>query len=253
MKKFWLVVVFSLVAGGLPALSFRLVSDIWQPFTGPDNRDPGFMVELAGTILKRLGYDWNYERLPWTRALRNTVSGEADILISVPDYQAKAEGLVLCSEPFAFTTTDFFTTADSKWTFGGIASLHGQILGIVQDYTYAPELDLYITKNRARPDVISIASGDNPIEVSLRHLVSGRSTVLVDDRLVVLQTATSLGLDKGLRWAGRLGQPTPLFLAISPNRPWAADLARQLATALVAFKKTPEFTQLLAKYGVAPW
>ena len=242
--------MFASLATLAPAQSLKMIADNWAPYTDAEGTSPGFMTEMAQAAIAKAGFTVTYELVPWTRAVAQVKEGKADLLLAVLGDQVKTEGLISCSEPFAFTTTDLYTLKTSTWTYKDISSMEGQSLGAIQDYEYGDELNPYVKKYAKDDTRVAFSTGDIPIQTSIRKLVAGRVTVLVDDRTVVMWHAGKLGVQDKVRLAGTSGKPLPVFMAVSPKLNNAAAVADKIAAALKEFKKTPECAKILAKYGV---
>ncbi len=234
------------------AQTLTMLADNWAPFTDQEGATPGYMTEIAKAVIAKAGYSVKYELIPWTRAVADVKAGKADLLLAVLDSQVKEEGLIECAEPFAYTTMDFFTVKSSSWEFKGVSSLDGQSLGVIQDYVYGDEMDNYIKKYSKDESKVSFSTGEIPIETSIKKLVAGRITLLLDDRSVVMLHAKTLGMADKIRFAGSSGKPLPVYLAVSPKLANAAEVAAKISDTLKEFKKTPEYAQILAKYNITP-
>ncbi|WP_245628672.1 type 2 periplasmic-binding domain-containing protein [Salidesulfovibrio brasiliensis] len=44
-------------------------TEIWEPYYGPNLKDEGMLVELAGEVLKRAGYALDVQYMSWNRAV----------------------------------------------------------------------------------------------------------------------------------------------------------------------------------------
>ena len=60
----------------------KLVNDPWPPYTGETLPGKGIATEIVVTALRRAGYETQVTFVPWKRALKGTIDGTYDILIT---------------------------------------------------------------------------------------------------------------------------------------------------------------------------
>jgi polar amino acid transport system substrate-binding protein len=126
-------------------------------------------------------------------------------------------------------------------------------LGIIQDYSYGEDLDVYIEENKRNSSLISIATGDNALETLIKQLNGGRIDVMIEDKLVAQFNIASLGYADNLKTIAVVSDPEQLWIGFSPANPKSGEYARILSEGMIKFRNDGRLKTILDKYGLSDW
>lgn len=236
------------------AESVTILSDEWYPINGdPTASKPGYMIEIARTILAKHDHALDYRIAPWKRSILEVRQGNADCIIGA--YKTDAPDFVFPDNAWGKATFNFYTKSDSTWTYRGLSKLYEIRIGVIEGYSYSTELDQHIAENRQAP-AIQVTSGDNALEQNIRKLFANRLDAIVSFKPVVMEKLTQLKSDgklsqtSGLRLAGTLEAPQLLYIACSPNKASSKYYTRIFSQGIVDLRQSGELQKILSKYGI---
>lgn len=240
-----------LSCGPLPAgEALRLASDDWCPFVCAAAGKPidGYLVETTARALQLGGYSGVAVLMPLNRAMLAAQSGaiqgvyappiDQRLRLSVPVYQSRA-----C----------FYSLGGEQWTYGGVATLGGKVVGIIDDYGYDNgAMDAYIAQHRGRRDRLEIAYGDAAGAQNLHKLLRGRFGLVLEHEAVMARLLVREHAAARVRQAGCLEQPLPLTVGFAVTDPRSAAWSAALAEGLRQMEASGERQALLQRYGLKP-
>ncbi|MFT5757206.1 MAG: polar amino acid transport system substrate-binding protein [Alteromonadaceae bacterium] len=124
----------------------------WPPYIGENLCNKGWVFQLTVALLVSKGYQVNIHFFPWARSVKMVEQGEMDILF--PEYfiegsapsdvikGKKRSELLVLSNQFPGGNTSFLKRKGEEIDFDGdLASLKGQVIGVVRGYQNMPEFD----------------------------------------------------------------------------------------------------------------
>lgn len=231
-----------------------LVADEWMPYTGRPGGREGFATELARAALARAGRSVRYETKPWKRCLADARAGLVDGVLCVDP--SEASDLVFSSEAIAPTKPALyvlkgFTVGGRRWRYrGNEESLKGLRISVVEGYRYDAPIRRYVERHRGTALVHEVR-GEDPVERQIRALLVGRVDVFAQNELVVDWVLRGRPEASRIELAGR----TPgggLFVAFSPKRRDARELAAEFDRELRALRASGEASAIAKRYGVRP-
>lgn len=227
------------------------VADEWCPYTcAKEAPQQGYLVDLVRAVFEPLGYRIDYRVMPWPRALRETQLGRASLAMGATP--ANARDLVLPELPAGRDESTFAVRKDSPWRYTGIPDLATITLGVTADYTYFPEVDDWIERHRDASDRVDVATGDAPLDTSLRKLDSGRIDAFIENRNVLLHAASRHPTRLGIRMEGRI-PGDDIVVGFSPFSARDAALAGVFDERLRELRESGELDRILARYGLEDW
>jgi polar amino acid transport system substrate-binding protein len=232
--------------------TITIAGDSWCPFnceTGSAN--PGYMVEIAQQVFGKAGHVVVYKIIPWARAKEESRAGQITGIIGA--YKDDAPDFIFPANEQGVMANELFVLAESGWKYEGLTSLSSATLGIIADYSYYPDVDGYIEKNKANPKLIQTASGDNALETNIKKLQGGRITAIIETPAVFWYTANRMGISSKLKSAGAAGKADPISIAFSPKLAKSKDYAALLATGMTDLRKSGELAKILKKYALTDW
>lgn len=259
MRHFCLLLCLACLAAlSVPALAGEapsrqtlvIAADEWCPYNcASGSAEPGFVIEILRAVYEPQGYTVDYQVIPWSRAVADGAKGRFDAVVGAT-YE-EAAGFVFPDEPVGHVANDFFIRRGDVWRYTGVKSLQGVRLGVIRGYEYSGVIDPYLA-GQGMP-AVQWAHGDEALETNLRKLVSDRLDAVMDERNVVFFTAKKLGLREQIAYAGSDGDYDPIFVAFSPARDDAADLAARFDQGLRAMRADGRLKAILDRYGLDDW
>ena len=158
--------------------TLRLVNHAWPPYSGKSLYNKGLAIDLVTTCFARAGYNTQLEIAPWKRALKGTLTGAYDILLTASFSEERASK-ALYSDPYLINDISFMQRAGSGFEFKSLEDLDGLTIGVIDGYIYQPQFD--IATNFVKEKIVSDA-------LALKMLVAGRIDLVIVDRLVAAYT-----------------------------------------------------------------
>lgn len=232
-----------------PTRTITIAADPWCPHncdagTGPE----GYMIDIAREVFEAAGYVVEYVNLGWARALQLTREGYLDAVVGA--FVTDAPDFVFPDIPQGRSLIAFFTHAESDWSYQGLDSLNDQTLLAINGYSYTAPLDQYIRDHQHDPERVWILSGPAPLDRALQLLQQRRTDVFVEDRYVMRwRLGQNTAGQLPVRDAGLLNETTS-YVAFSPARPDAEELARTLAEGTRRLQESGRINEILANYGL---
>jgi len=224
-------------------------ADAWYPVNGQPGSDrPGYMIELASTILAGHGYSVDYQTMPWERAVDSVRKGKYDCVVGA--FRGDTPDFVFPRENWGRFATWFYTRAGNPWRYTGLDSLRKQTIGIIGGYAYGDALDNFIQQNSSRFHALK---GEAALENNIEKLLAGRISVIAEAPLVMNAKLKELGLQGKVRPAGRLNEGEAVYIACSPAKPRSRRLVDWFDAGIKALRRSGELAKILAKYAMTDW
>ncbi len=254
MKKSYLLALIALTFVSAPARAdtISIRADIWCPYNcDPKGDKPGYAIEIAKEIFGKAGHQIDYQQLNWARALEQVRTGAFTAAVGAaktdaPDFVFPAAEVGMSSNVFAIRKGESFDYKD-------LSSLDGKVMAVVNDYTYADEVNDYITKNIKDPKKIQAASGDSALVTNLNKLVAKRVDLVLEDQNVLQNTINEQKMeDKASVVVGTL-PVTQVYLAFSPANPKSKEYAELFDKGLAEMRSNGKLAAILAKYNLKDW
>jgi polar amino acid transport system substrate-binding protein len=226
-----------------------LAADYWCPYNCmPDDKNPGYLIELVKRALYIYGVDIEYRMMPWNVALMKMEDGEIDGLIGISDTRGK--DLVTTGLPLEKSVTSTFSRADTEWVYDGLDSLRGKKISIIMDYAIDESISHYVSINYPKdPGAFIIEDGDLAVIEAINDLIEGKSDVYIEDRRVVKHYLKENGKEKDVRDSGKVDNvDLPIYVAFSKKIPNIKEYIKNLEEGIASLKATGEYEELRDKY-----
>lgn len=195
--------------------TLKLSQDLWPPYIMNSVQGSGIAHDIVVDALISAGYDLKYSVKPWTRVLKETKSGQSDVIISLWKTEERQQFL-LYTQPYMQNDMVFISLSDTKFEYESLDSLKGMKVALVNDYAYANNLRDY-------PDMTIVKTLDLPN--SFRYLLAKKADVLVADEAVARWTAYGMKIPKGtLHYSKTYFDSTPLHAAVRKDHPEAEKI-----------------------------
>ncbi len=231
-----------------------LVGDEFCPYNCKDSGDyQGYMVDVLQRIFSEHGYTVEYHLVPWSRAIKMVVAGDADILLANTPANSLAPQL---SYAMGVDSTCFFVRAGFDWRYSGLPSLEGVRLGVTQDYHYDDNgaLDTYIRRHTSDQTRVVSSKGAHALMNNFNMLVAGRQDVLVENCDVGNSTIAQLELaDKVINADKLLSYQDALQVSFAPGNAKSAQRLQLLKQGIERLRASHQLQPILDKYAVGDW
>lgn len=217
-----------------------LVTDPFEPFIFPQEATlKGMDYEIVESVFKNLELPIKVEYYPWNRCLLMIQNRKADALIDLVISEERKSYIFFPQEPLSSASLVVFYARGNRPEIKKLEDLKSLLLGAQLGSEYPRELNEVLVR---REDTASIAQ-------NFQKLVRGRVDILIENRIVGRYTANTLGLQDRV---GVMELPVVFssryYLGFSHKEGHKA-LAEKFSKALVEFKRTPAYRDILTKYG----
>jgi polar amino acid transport system substrate-binding protein len=228
--------------------TIRVRADAWFPVNGdPQAVQPGFGIEALRTIWKEAGHDLDYRLMSWGRSLEAVRNGSADCVIGA--YKADAPDLRFPEQELGRDGVGIYVRAADEWHYSGIESLARRTVGVISEYSYGEELDVWLADS-ANATRIQMAYGADALEGNIRKLLAGRVDVLLESPMIMNTALHKLDLARFVRLSGEGKPPTPFYIACSADNPKVSEWLRQFDDGMVQLRQSGLWRALLEDYGL---
>lgn len=241
MRTLFLVTLF--LAGGLFSLAAEtvtVITEAWPPYVFEEEGEAaGVDYDVMMAVFKEMGISVDFEFYPWNRCIEMLKQKRADAILGIGLNDERKTFLYYPREPVSLSANVLLYARGSGSDAASLADIAGTRVGVSPGYSYSDDFDA--ADNFTRDEAQSF-------EAHIRKLLVGRIDYFMVDEAVGLYKANWLGVgDKvavsTLRYPG-----TGNFVGFSQKR-GNKDLAARFSAALVEFKKTAEYQEILAAYG----
>ena len=248
-KKHMLVIVGLVVIGVMVsgAQSGRaadtpllIVTNLYEPFVFPPDADlKGMDYEVTEAVFQQLNIPIEIKIYPWKRCLVMMQAQAADGILDAGINEERKTYLFFPEEPLSKSSLVMFYHKDHPITVNTPEDLKQYRIGTQLGYLYPQNIaDMLIR----REDV-------NTIEQNFQKLEANRIDLMLEDRVVGLY---KLAAFKGRDQLAVAELPMPLlntyYLGFAKKAGYD-ELAVKFSRALVEFKQTPAYHDILVKYG----
>ena len=197
------------------ASTLKMSQDLWPPYIMNSVQGSGIAHDIVADALISAGYDLEFSIKPWTRVLKETKSGQSDLIISLWKTEERAKFL-LYTEPYTHNNVIFISLSESKFEYESLDSLKGLRVALINDYAYAKNLRQY-------KEMTIVKTLDLPN--SLRYLLANKADVILADESVAKWTSHGMKIPKGKLYFSKSHlDSTPLHAAVRKDHPEAEKI-----------------------------
>lgn len=231
---------------GKPTIT--LVADEWCPYNCvPNSSEEGFVVDIARVVFESKGYTVKYTNVPWSRAVRKTMSGEYDGAIGAT--KKEMPGAIFHELPLAYAANYFIVNNSDAWTYTGVESLKNIHVAAIQDYNYGDSITSYLAANKASP-FVTIMKGDNITQRCLQMLIAGRVGSCLEDKNVAFYNAKQKGVLDKVKSGGKADADQALFIAFSPKSEHSKTYTKIWSEGFASLRSSGRLDAILSHYGL---
>lgn len=216
----------------------------WEMIT--DGELEGIHINLVREAAGKLNIPVTIKTYPWKRAIQMLKQGKADAITYMSRTDEREQfgyffdGNILSQAPIGlFMLKEYESSIHFS---GNLKSLQSYTIGTCLGYAYQDEFDKadWLTKDDGAPDE----------KILLQKLIAKRFQIAAGYVNDVKYNARQVGIfDQIVFLRPYLSEGRAVYLVFSKAK-HHEELARQFADAMKVFKTTPQYDDLLKKYGV---
>lgn len=204
----------------------------------------GAAVEIARHVAGELGHTLSFERYPFARVQKLLAAGDIDGVILYFKTPEREAGAVYTNIPHIRETSSLFVHTDADISFDGeLEEMQGKRIANVRGYSHGKPYD--------SADFLKKESV-NTEKTLIRMIVAGRLDVGVGNKPAITFHAEHQGVVEDIRFLEPVIHNAPDYMAFSPARPDAEELAADFSRVIRAFKATAAYADILETYGFDP-
>jgi polar amino acid transport system substrate-binding protein len=236
-------------------LAFADTITIWgeyhPPLNGnPEDSNPGFMIEIAESILKRNGHTIKYTLGSRARGVQMVREGEIDCVVNakVKDHNF----LAFPSEPWGYHAATLFALPESKFQYRDITQLETIRLGAIAAMRYDNgPLDDYLKEKKNN---VSFSYGDDAMSKQIKKLGAGRTDLIVSCPLLLRGQLESMDLPiQTFRTVGEVKPFVGMYFACENTKQRTREIINNINIAIPIMRENGELKSILDKYGQIDW
>ncbi len=240
--RFHILLWLSLLVPGLAtATTLKVVSEPWVPYIfEQDGELQGIDYEVTQQVLTQLGYQLEWELVPWKRALLSVESGRADAILDILATPERRQTLIFPTEHLSLNDSVLFYARQHPHPYANLQSLRGLTVGVAPGYNYGNPDFLaadYFTREPAPTN-----------EANLLKLLNQRIDLALIDRRAGLHERQRLGLQEQIGFDPQPLASGKLYLAFHRGT-GKVELSHAFTTELRRFKASEAYQQILSRHG----
>jgi len=228
-----------------------IAGDNWCPVNcGQQDKQQGFMIDVARQALAKSGYTVKYVEMPWLRAIELAREGKVHAIVGA--FKDDAPDFYYPQVPFLkISPNSLFTLKESAWQYDNIRSFNGMKIGVIKGYDYGDVMNTYIksfSSSKASP-LIQLY-GNDAVERSLKFLMRKRIDIYIDAEPVFWYEANKMGITHLVKSVGSISDPEPCFIAFSPVMKNSQALTLALDKGVILMKQDNEISAIARNYSL---
>lgn len=215
----------------------------WSPYyIWVDGQARGACPEIAAGAVRQMADEAEFVRYPWARVLQSVELRKVDAGLCGTRTDERAAYSHYPDEALLNYDATLFVRADSGLQSSAMTGLRGKSFALVKGYNFG-EVDADLEAG----GMIRIETPGR--ESLMKLLLLGRVDTVLDSRLPFPADARQQGVTDRVRALSPSLAETPGYLFFS-RKPGHDALARRFSVALSAFKETPDYRAIKARYGL---
>ncbi|WP_419904899.1 substrate-binding periplasmic protein [Kiloniella sp.] len=214
----------------------------WAPYTGYELPGHGLLTEVIQVAMERAGITTEVKKVPWSRALKESIRGRIDILPGIWYQEERVEHIAYGSV-LAVNRLVLMSRSYRDKRIETLQDLDNLIVGVAQDYAYPK---IFVEANNFKRDV------SKNLEVILNKLKNDRVDAALADELVARYTSNRLFSNETLfDYSTEALEIKNLFIAISRKTKNYRKILFLFDQALDEMKIDGTYDDLLKKHGLS--
>lgn len=248
MNKIIIILLLIIFNFQLNAETIIIKGDEWCPFNcRPDQKNKGYMIDLAKIIFERKGHNIDYQIESWTNSIKAVREGKASAIVAanlydVPDF-------IFPQNSMGISRDCFFVNQIDKWEYNTKDQLLNRILGVVESYAYSRTVNNFIKENE---QMVLKAKGDKALIDLMDKLDQKKINTIVENPIVFNYYQQAKYKTMHFIEAG-CADTTELYIAFSPKNPRSKEFAKILSDGIEETRKDGTLQKIIEKYAIKEW
>lgn len=214
----------------------------WAPYSGYDLPGHGLLTEVIQVAMTRAGFATQVKKVPWSRALKETMRGRIDILPGIWYQEGRVESIAYGSV-LSINRLVLMSRSYRETRIENLSDLDNLKVGVAQDYAYPK---VFVEAQNFKRDF------SKNLEVILNKLKNGRVDAALADELVARYTANKLFSSETLfDYSKEALEIKNLFIGISRKTRNYRKILFLFDQALDEMKIDGTYEALLKKHGLS--
>ena len=218
-----------------------VVTDEWAPYVYKERTSiTGIDYEVMMAVFATMGYEVDFQLLPWKRCIRMIEEKTADAILDISMTEQREKTMYFPEEHISESVSVLFHLKGKRYTYNALKDLSGLTIGTVLGYAYSKEfLEAdFFTREPVKTE-----------EQNWNKLLYGRIDLFLSNRNVGLYTAERMNIQDRIDFIPKAVSSGDNYLAFSKKTGHAA-LSQSFSEHLKRFKTTPEYTAIQSKYNL---
>ncbi len=223
--------------------TLKIVSLQYPPYQYiEDGIIKGCAYEIIEEVFKRLGYNFDMEIIPWSRALYSLQNGKADAVFTIYKTEEREKYLDFTKEVLINQEIALFKLKGSRIDFNGdFRSVREKVIGTVYSVNYGMKFD----KALIDLSLQTVDSVDG--EANFRNLLFNRVDLLINNVAGANYLIDMLDIHSKVEIIYPVIEAVPSFLAFSKHHDYSG-LKFEYEEELKKLKQDGTYNKILAKY-----
>lgn len=240
-----LILPLLLVLTGLSRSAFTeentliVITDPFEPYIfASDSEIKGMDYEITEAVFKNLDIPIQIKQYPWKRCMTMMKNGDADAIIDLLVTEERKTYLLYPEEPVSTNPLVVFYRKGNRPKIETMQDLKQYVVGTQLGWEYPKALEMVLVN---KEEIRSM-------QQNFHKLIADRVDIMVENKIVGLYTAKTLGLSGQIKILEMPKQfISPYYVGFSKKK-GHAKLTRRFSEALREFKKTEEYFNIIKKY-----
>lgn len=225
------------------------------PFMCTQEKNRGFVTDIAEAVFTTAGYKVNFLALPWARAISDINSGKTDAIISAA--KSEAPGLIFPSQEIAMQSDCIFGRKDDDWVPGeDVKSYKGRKTIVFSGWTKEIDFKKELGQDEYDNRFQHFSMDHTYLPRSIKMISLFRADGFWMEPQVVQYFFKNGSDEKQKSEIKNLGciKRQKLYIGFSPNKPeLSKKLALQFDEGITALRQNGKLKLILDKYNLKDW
>ncbi len=217
-----------------------IVTEAYEPLIfPPDAEVKGMDYEVTEAVFHILGVPFVIKFYPFKRCLLMVKNKQADAVIDLLATPKRRDYIFFPDEPLSESPDVVFHLTDKPLEINTLEDLKLYRVGAQLGFEYPNGLSQFLVNQQKV----------STIEQNLTKLLLNRIDIIVENRIVGLYAIKNMGLSRRVTYTDLPGEFLNRYFIGFAKKKGYDSLSTQFNQALIQFKKTVAYKEILSKYG----